>query len=334
MLEELKKELSSIKLLTTLLIIAVVIYLLQIAWQIFDHFSDIIIMFIIAWLLSFILEPVVQYVSRFTRLSIAWATLIVYISLAVILGGFIYLFTPELTSQFQTLTRIIPDYLASSPKFIQHAADSIFASMNNFVYYVPNVAQFLFSLFITLIISIYFIVDKDHINDEIMVVIPKKWHSDVRYVQRVISDTFASFLRVQLIFGIMAGIATFIVLLAFGVDFAASTAILAGILTVIPLVGPILGIIPPVMVGFITDPSRVIFIFVILLIIQQVIFNVIGPRLMGKTLHLHPVVVLVSFLVGLKVGGAVGGVFAVPVLGAIIIILRQVSRYYQHATKS
>jgi predicted PurR-regulated permease PerM len=193
---------------------------------------------------------------------------------------------------------------------------------------IPSVANFLFYAVLTLIISFYFITDKENISAEIYNLTPNSWHKEMKYVSQIIDTTFASFLRVQLVFGVLAGIFTWVILMLFHVDFAVSAALLAGILTLVPLLGPVLGIIPPLLVTLFFAANSVIPVFILLLIIQQIIFNVIGPKLLSNAFKIHPVVVLLSFIVGLKLAGGIGAVLAVPVLGIATIVIHRVSKHF------
>ena len=337
MLEEFKKELTSFRLLAILLTIAVGLYLFQIAWQLVGNFSDVIAILICAWLLSFILEPPSYKLSRITKLPIVWAALIVYVIIAVILTVATVIFIPTVISQFYVLSTLLPGYLSAVPKFIQAGNFNFVSSFDNFVAYVPSVAQTLVSILVILILSFYFIIDKQRINAEIYNLAPKRWHENLKFIQKVIDETFASFLRIQVIFGILAGISTWIILTLFGINFAASTSLLAGVLTIVPLIGPVLGIIPAAFIAFIADPAnptKAILIFVILLLIQQLTFNAIGPRLLGRAFKLHPIIIILSFIVGAKVAGPLGAVFAVPVIGIIGIIFRELGHYFINPTKT
>ena len=337
MIDEFKKELTSFRLLAMLLTIAVGLYLLQILWQFLGNFSDVIVILVIAWLLSFILEPIAYKVSQNTTLSMAWSALIVYIVIAAIFTVATIIFIPTVISQIQTLSTIAPIYLAYAPKTVQALNFNFTSAFDNFISYVPSVAQSLISILMILILSFYFIVDKERINNEIYNLAPKKWHNNLKFIQKVIDDTFASFLRVQVLFGVLAGISTWIVLTIFGVNFAASTSLIAGILNIVPLIGPIIGIIPAALVVLVSDPAnpiKAVLVFAILLLIQQVTFNAIGPRIMGKAFKLHPIIILLSFIIGAKIAGPLGAVFAIPVLGIVGIIFRELGHYFINPTKS
>ncbi len=328
MLDDLKKEKNLFRILTILLIIAVGTYIYGVFAQVIGIFSDVILMLLIGWVLSFILEPVVDKTTAITRISKIWATLVVYILFTFLIAAVVFLFIPEVTKQIHALTRILPSYFDTYPYIINQISLIIGKSLNNIVVYIPSVAQFFLSLFIAIIFSFYFIVDKDGINDEIFSFTPKSWHEHIRFFQKVINNVFGSFLRVQLLFGIIGGIFTWLILQICGSEFAASTALLAGLLTLIPLIGPVLGIIPPVFVALLISPTAAIITFVVILVAQQVLFNVVGPKLLGNAFKTHPGIVIISFFIGFKIAGLIGAIFAVPVLGILTVVVRELGHHF------
>ncbi len=328
MLDELKKQFGSVKILVALLTIAVAIYLFQVAWQVLGLFSDAIIILFSAWVISCILEPSVNKLSQFTKLSRGYAAGIIYVIFFSLVVISIMLFIPAISTQFQMLLKILPKYLSYSPEFVSKLSSTGLSYLEGSLPILPSIAGFMFYLFLVLIISFYLIVDKDRFEKELYNLMPKSWHEHARFTQDLIDTTFGSFIRVQLLFGLIAGVATWIVLRIIGVDFAASTAIIAGALTTIPLVGPVLGIIPPVAIAFFGDPTKGIIVFLALFIFQQILFNIIGPRLLGKAFKMHPIIVLLSFIVGYRIFGPLGAIFAVPVLGILLVIIHRLGLHF------
>ncbi len=336
MFEDLKKELSSFKLLASLLTVAVSIYLLQIFWQIFQNFFDVVIILVVAWLLSFILEPLVDLVSKFSKLSKVFAALLVYISFGILFTLMIFIFIPIITSQFQSLSKIIPQFLSSYPVYLKAWNNAVEGSVNILISLIPSLATAFIDIIFILFLSFYLIIDKDKINEELYKLAPNSWHKNLKFVQKVVNSTFSSFLQIQVIFGIIAGITTWMVLTIFGVNFAASISFLAGILTVIPLIGPLLALVPPIFVVLATNPNNLtlaLIILAILLLIQQIMLNYIGPKLMGRAFKLHPIVVFLSIIIGYKIAGGFGAVFAVPILGIAVIVLKELGHYFINPEK-
>ena len=331
MFEEIKKEFTLFKLLVFLLTVAVSIYLLGIFWQFLGNFYDVIVIALIAWLLSFILEPLVDLVSKLTRLAKLWSALIVYIFFAILFTVIVFILIPTVISQFQSLSVLIPKSLGAFPNFTKTWNNVVGNPFDNLISYLPSVATIFVDIIIILVLSFYLILDKEKINAEIFKLAPKNWHGNIKFIQETVNETFSSFLQIQVLFGVLAGITTWIVLRIFSIDYAASIAILAGLLTIIPLAGPLLGIVPPAVVVLVThseNPLLALAIAAILLLIQQITYNAVGPKLMEKAFKLHPIVVLLSILIGFKVAGAMGAVFVIPVLGIAVIVIRKLGYHF------
>lgn len=331
MLDEIKKNYSLVKILLILLIIIAGSYVLSIAWIVISQFLSLFIVLLSAWLLNIILEPMAEKIQEFLKISKLFSTFITYILLSILLIAITISYIPLITSQILTITAILPHYLKSAPPFIVSLNESLSSQIGNSIILIPPVAQFLFSAFIALILSFYFIVDKEKINEEFFNLIPKQWHNAFRFTQKVIDDTFISFLKIQLFFGVSSGIITWIILRAFNIDYAASIAFMSGAFAFIPLIGPLLTIIPPILIALLADPLKALIIGIILFIAQQIIANIIGPKLMGKAFKLHPAVILISFLIGLQFAGALGAVFAIPILGISAVMLKRFGHYFLSA---
>lgn len=328
MFDEIKRDLSSLKLLTVLLTIAVSIYLLQFLAEFLRNFSDIILILFFGWLVSFILEPFVDIFTNNLKIPRVVSTALVFLLSAVSIVLTFLIFIPDIISQFKTLQKVVPAFMQSSPPILQRGVDSFINSINNYTNIVPSLTAFFVNLITVLILSFYLVLDKQNLNRRIFALFPKKFHDDIAFVQKVIDQSFASFVRIQVLWGVVGGIITWVVLTIFGVNFAASTSIAAGILTAVPVIGPIIGVIPPLLVSLIEKPDQAIFIFLIIFVVQQFIFNVTGPKIIGRAFNINPIIVILSLLIGIKVAGATGAVFAIPVVSVILIVGREYYNYY------
>jgi predicted PurR-regulated permease PerM len=238
---------------------------------------------------------------------------------------------PSVASQFQSLSKIIPKSLSDFPSFTKTWNNVVGNSFDNLISFLPSVATIFVDIIIILVLSFYLIIDKETIDTEIYKLAPKAWHTNLKFIQETINETFASFLQIQVLFGILAGVSTWIVLRIFSIDYAASIAIIAGLLTIIPLAGPLLGILPPAFVVLVTHPENPILalaIAAILLLIQQITYNAIGPKLMSRAFKLHPIIVVISILIGFKVAGAMGAIFVIPVLGIAVIVIKKLGYHF------
>ena len=328
MLEELKKQSVLVSTFLVLGSVALGIYLFQILWNVLGFFSDALVILFSAWILSFILAPAVDLLEKRFKLPKLVAAAIVYILFFALFAYAVFLFIPVVTSQYFALVKVLPKYQQSFPYYVNRATQIILTAVGNSLTLIPAIGNFLVGLIMVIITSFYFTVDKDRINKELFFLIPKKYHNTALYVQELIDNTFGSFIRVQIIFGVVAGIATWIIMTIFGVGFAASTSLVAGILTIVPLVGGLFALVPPVAIALLMDPWKALFVLTSLVVMQQIIFNIIFPRVVGSALKLHPVVVIFSFFVGYKIAGSFGVIFAVPIIAIVLVILHRLSHHF------
>jgi predicted PurR-regulated permease PerM len=135
----------------------------------------------------------------------------------------------------------------------------------------------------------------------------------------------------------LSGIVTFAVLALFHVGFAGVAAGLAAIGMLIPFLGPLLAIVPPLLIAafWVTSASQFIWIAAILWISQQIMVNVLAPRILGDVVGMHPLLVLFALFSGATVAGIWGALFGVPVTAVAFLMLRdfyhevlQPSRFY------
>lgn len=327
-MEDLKKQFTSTRLLITLLILAVGIYLLEVLWQVLGVFSDVIVVMFVAWIVSFILEPTVEKINNMTRMPKIASAFVVYTFCFGLLALSVTLFIPAVSHQIQVLGKTLPAYLNTAPPLVHKITDGSLTYLENSIVFLPSVASFLLSIFIVLIISFYLVIDKEHIQKETYKLIPRRWHHHALFTQELIETTFGSFLRVQVVTGVIAGIFTWGLLAIIGNPFALATALISALLTMIPFAGAVLGIIPPVVITFVQDPTQGLLVFLILLIMQQILFNVISPKLLGDALKLHPIIVILSFILGYKLFGPLGAVFGVPILGVLVVILHRLGNHF------
>ncbi len=256
------------------------------------------------------------------------STGIVFILVGALITATFFLFIPDVAAQLQNLQKILPDVLKNSPIPLSRGVDALLSSFNNILDYIPSLAQFAINLVTILILSFYLIIERDNLNKKMFAMAPRKWHENIMFVQKAINKTFASFVRIQIIWGIVGGVLTWIVLTIFGVNYAASTSLFAGILTAVPVIGPIIGVIPPIFVALIDAPDKVLLIFLVLFLSQQFIFNFFGPKIVGNAFQINPIVVMFALLIGIKVAGFTGALFAIPVVSILMVVGREFYSYY------
>ncbi|MBI3887613.1 AI-2E family transporter, partial [Candidatus Microgenomates bacterium] len=160
-------------------------------------------------------------------------------------------------------------------------------------------------------------------------IIPNQYKEDYLFLEKTLSQTFATFIELQVFMGLILGGVTFVTLLVLGINFPLSTAIFASILAMIPVIGAIIFIIPVILAGITVSLQTTIIAVIIITVAAQLVYNIIGPKLMGTALKIHPIVILLSFIAGYRLGGLWGAVFAIPVTSATFVFLKEVLKYWQ-----
>jgi predicted PurR-regulated permease PerM len=124
-------------------------------------------------------------------------------------------------------------------------------------------------------------------------------------------------LRGLVIQALVGGLGTGVSMSLLKVDYALLASVVAGVVLLIPFLGPVLAVIVPVTIALLTHPEVTIYLFLALLALQQVIFNVLGPRILSQQVGLHPLLVFFAILTGARIAGVWGAIFGVPIVAVL-----------------
>lgn len=185
---------------------------------------------------------------------------------------------------------------------------------------------------IVVIVSFYLVKDHRSFWDATVRMAPAAYRADVQRLGSEISAVWNAFLRGQLILGFVIFLVTFVTALLIGLPNALILALIAGVLEFIPNIGPVLATIPAILVAlFQSDASWLgsivgpfwyaIIVIALYTIIQRVENAVLVPRIIGRSLKLHPLIVFVGALIGASVAGIFGILLAAPLLASAKLIL-------------
>ncbi len=321
------------------------IYLLGAAWAAIRHFSDLILLFFLAWLLAFILLPIVRLLEAGLGLPKVPAAIVVYVMLLFVFALSLFLVVPVLLAQMIQFGSLVPTYLYASPGALEVLNNQLEAfglrdSVDTFglvsrvgdqiqqlvssliqgsVAIVGGIASTVFAVVLTLVVSFYLVVDRDRIKREVDGLIPVRFREDWQEFAEIINRTFGGFLRGTVIQAAIFGLGTGLIMWGFGLDFAVLGGITAGILMIIPFFGPALGMILPVLIGAFKPLPLIdlLFLAVALVLLQILVLNVLSPNIMGRSVRLHPLLVLLALLIGIKEAGLVGAIFGIPIVAVL-----------------
>jgi predicted PurR-regulated permease PerM len=173
------------------------------------------------------------------------------------------------------------------------------------------------NLLLVFILSLYLVADREAIVAFLFRLVPPMWKEQAAFLEKSVSRSFGGFLRGQALIGIAYGLIAALTSFALGLGYLAATSAIAGVLMAIPFFGPFVAWAPPVLVAIVTNPGAVVPSLIAMGIGWFVVMNFLSPRVMADALRIHPVVVLGSVIIGLKVAGIGGAIFGIPIAAVI-----------------
>jgi predicted PurR-regulated permease PerM len=186
---------------------------------------------------------------------------------------------------------------------------------------VLGVFSGLLTAVVILLLTLYLVIDGQRIQTYFLSFFPSERHARVGGVMRAIGLRMGGWLVGQVALCLAIGIVTYVGLSLLGVKGALILAVIAAIGEVIPIVGPIVSMIPAVIVALTQSPGLALAVVVLYLVIQQLENNLLVPKIMEQAVSLHPLAVIVAILVGGELLGVVGALMAVPVAAAVAVVL-------------
>ncbi len=323
-----------------------------IAWTVLVRFSHILILLIASFILAYLIAPLVNRMERggVPRLaSTALVYLVVFGALAV---GAVLLLGP-LTTQVTAVARSLPTYFdphgrpSGLETFLkQHGVDTshlrtqaidtarnasgiLLGSLTNTLGIVTGAIAFITDLLLILVITFYFVIDGHAMRNRGVRLLPESYRSRWFFVEAALNRVLGGYIRGQVIVAATVGAAAGIGCAVIGVQFPIVIGVLAFVFEFIPMLGPVLGMIPAVVISVFQAPTPVIWVIIYFIALQQVESNFIVPRISGHAVGLHPLAALLALIAGLDLGGVGGALLSVPVVGVLYVL---VSALYSDAT--
>ncbi len=332
---------NSIKLDISLFLVLKIIGILLFVYFLF-LIRDVLVILGISFILSAALEPVVDKLQRKFKMPRWIGVLSIYTLLVAGLYVFISMITPILNEQIRHLISNRDNYVNDMNRMISswpvEIQDQIREAIRNIPeeirsWGVGDISNKAFGIFsgigsfvAILVISAYILSLKNSMKKTVSAFVPENRREQFLKVFSEITRKMSLWFRGQIVLSLTVGIVTYIGLSIMHIPYALILAIIAGFTELIPLIGPVIGAIPAVIVAFFVSPIMAIIVGAFYIFVQQLENHILVPQVMKKAVGLNPIIIISSMLIGAKLIGILGVILAVPVASSISVILKEWSK--------
>lgn len=331
-----------IGLLIVLATIAAGFVVLEFLARYFEDYLHLVLIFFFAWLLAFLMAPPADWLQRHLKhLPRPVAVLAVIVPVIVVGALVIVWVVVSVADSFVSLSGSLPALTANPPPFLtdlqtwltdrgvnvdvvatfQSIVRDALTSMVDVMIGVFGGAFAAVGTFVDglLVVSlaVVMVIDSEKILRFGLGVIAPDRREDAMKFRHGIGTAVAGFIRSQLWLGGAYGIWAIGVGLVFGLPYLLATAVLTALIMAIPIYGPYVSWLPPVLVAALVRPESVVLVAIVMLVGWFIDMNILAPLFRAGALQLHPIVVAFAVLLGGQLGGALGSVIAIP-LAAVI----------------
>jgi predicted PurR-regulated permease PerM len=299
------------------------------------YLSLVLLVAFAAIIVATVLGIAASVTERFTPLKGGWAKAFSWGLIALLIGGFIFLLGTQIAEQFRNLVTELPrmvrqlgnllgiDDLQSILRERLEAfatQDGLFADFANVT---TDLVGAIAMLVVVLVAGIFLAIDPEGYRRGLLQLVPDRYYDNAERA----FDNAARALRLWLIGTLIAmlvvGVVTTAALYAIGMPSALALGIIAAVLEFIPFIGPILSVVPALLVAVPEGYAMAIWVMVIYLAIQQIEGNVLVPLIQHRTANLPPVIGILSILAATILFGLPGILLATPIAIVVIVLVKQ-----------
>ena len=317
-------------------------------WNFILNILSVLSPFFIGFVLAWILNPLVNKLEK-KKMPRVVGSMLVYAIMILSIALFVGYMLPVIYDQIQVLIRNLPSIFNEVEIFMNNIVNrlgnidgvdfvsiknqiftTITGSFNNFMTSLPNTIMgmvgSLFSSLVTicfgLVIGLYMLIDFDSINGHLLNLLPKKNRFEASLLITNISTEVRKSVNGTLLVASMVFVCDSLGFFFIGLQAPLLFGLLCGITDLIPYVGPYIGGIVAVIVGFAQSPLIGILSLIIVVVVQMVENNILQPIVMSKTTELHPVTIIVGLLLFEHFFGIVGMILCTPCMSLVKVVWR------------
>ncbi|MBS4957955.1 MAG: AI-2E family transporter [Clostridium celatum] len=279
--------------------------------------------------------------------------LLTYITASIITYLFIQFVLPQLVDSIVGLVNNIPEYvneltrvtndifdnLNLQPEYSNLITDKFGESVTYIITMISNLipvignfvvgaTSSILNIIIGIIISIYILIDKEKfmaLGKKIVYALCSK--EKAKFILRLATQsnmTFSKFIGGKILDSFIIGVLTFLILTIFKMPYVLLISVIVGVTNIIPFFGPFIGGIPAAIIILFVSPIQALWFIVIIVVIQQIDGNIIGPKILGDSIGISAFWILFSLLVAAKLMGFVGMIIGVPLFAIFYSIIKEI----------
>lgn len=306
------------------------IALLALIWKFSFQIKDVLLGLFVAIILVGAMNPWVENLER-RRIPRWLSILILYLLLILTFILAISGIVPPLVNQTADLLKSLPLISRQVDFMGLDVGETLSTRLNEQIAQISSgafkltVSVFtnIVSVFGVLVISFYLLFEHKNLDGYLFSLFGEEGSQRGKEIVIRLEKRLGGWIRAQLFLMTIVGLLSYIGFRILGLPFALPLAILAGLLEIVPNIGPILSAVPAILLGLSISPLTALLVGVWAIIVQQLENNLIVPRLMKTVTGINPVVTLLSLAIGLKLAGTVGMILAIPSYLTLEILFRE-----------
>ncbi len=274
--------------------------------------------------------PLVTALER--RLPRVFAIVVVYVFVFLLLAVIIQLTIPTLAVQFQKIAGRLPQLalqvqsslggLGVETSTLVNTLTPQLGQLSSALVGLPlSIVSSILEIFLVLVMSIYWLVVAPSLRDFVLSLFPPERHESLRPLMRDIGSAMGGYIRATVINGLTIGFLTYIGLAVIGVDYPLVLGVVAGLLELIPIVGPMISGVIVVIAALANSPTQALIALAFMFILQQFEGNVLVPYVMRSQTEISPLLVIIALFAGGTIGGLLGALIAIPLVSALQVLV-------------
>ncbi|PIU02121.1 hypothetical protein COT66_01570 [Candidatus Shapirobacteria bacterium CG09_land_8_20_14_0_10_49_15] len=311
-------------------IIFAVVFLLSLV--LLYQIRQILVLMFIALILMSALNPTVRKLEQI-RVPRALAVVMIYLLIFLIFGLAIAGVIPVLIEQTASLISRLPEYLEAlrlGGQLSMIDQNVINSQLNQWGSIPANLLKITASIFgsltaflVVMVITFYLLIERQHLDRYLAILFGGDGVDRARAFVDRLEHRLGGWVRAQLALMLIVGVVTYIGLRLLGFEFALPLAILAGLLEIVPNLGPTLAALPAVLAGLAISPLMALTVAAFYFLVQQVENSLIVPQIMARGVGIRPLAVIISLAIGANLAGLLGIILAIPFFILVRVILEE-----------